>query len=449
MAAWLKKLLASALSLGMVLAVSELYLRRADPLGTRYFDETYVYFGAMVPDTVVYYHHPPSATQTYPSWAVTFNADGLRGNSLPVRKNAGVFRLLILGDSVAFGWGVPTAQTVGPQLAELLATRYGSEVEVVVDAVGSWNSVTQLRDLYSRFDRLDPDAVLVLYVGNDSENKFEVPGWGHGIPYAQPPRPLLHRLAWVKTLKGLSLLHGSKPPKTAEQLQLDEEGEHASIWALGEMQRLCQAAHIPFSVFSYEDNLVPLHRLASETKALGLPWLSASADLPRSKMERYGNSPLDGHLNGAGLRIFAEWTAEHLPAAFRSGPSRVGRVSRTLLDGIDGDVKELPWGQRSRKGFIVPEAPLFFLVRAVPPDTGPHPPQAQLTGFPPGLKLPTELRYGRWQPVLLTDERSAPLMLRLATPGQLEVTPAMLLHRPPEASAPPAPAPTPTPTPTP
>ena len=125
-------------------------------------------------------------------------------------------------------------------------------------------------------------------------------------------------------------------------------------------------------------------------------------------MERYGNSPLDGHLNGEGLRIFAEWTAEHLPAAFRSGPSRVGRVSRTLLDGIDGDVKELPWGQRSRKGFIVPEAPLFFLVRAVPPDTGPHPPQAQLTGFPPGLKLPTELRYGRWQPVLLTDERSAP-----------------------------------------
>jgi hypothetical protein len=119
---WLKKLLASALSLGMVLAVSELYLRRADPLGTRYFDETYVYFGAMVPDTVVYYHHPPSATQTYPSWSVTFNADGLRGNSLPVRKNAGVFRLLILGDSVAFGWGVPTAQTVGPRLAELLAT---------------------------------------------------------------------------------------------------------------------------------------------------------------------------------------------------------------------------------------------------------------------------------------------------------------------------------------
>jgi hypothetical protein len=312
-------------------------------------------------------------------------------------------------------------------LAELIRARYGTEVEVVVDGVGSWNSVTQLRELYRRFDRLDPDAVLVLYCSNDGEIKPETPAITHGIPYDVAPRPLSHQLAWVKTLKGLGmLLH--KPHKTPEEQKQEEEGELAAVVALGEIRRLTQAMHIPMSVFSYQDEMAPQYRLRSEVQARGIPWLDASVDLPWPQMKGYSNSPLDGHFNGEGLRIFAEWTVQHLPPEFRSGPTRVGRVSRILLEGIDGDQHELPWGQRSTKGFVIPESPLFFLVRAVAPESGPVPTEARLAGLPQVASLPSKLPYGAWAPVLLDGERTAPLLLRLATPGTLEVTPAMLIH---------------------
>ncbi len=437
MSAWPQKLIASTISLGVILSGTELYLRESDPLGTRYFDETFRYFSAMVSDTVVYYRHPPSTTFGFPRWSMTTNTDSLRNRDLPLRKNADTFRLLILGDSVAFGWGVPAEETLGPRLEALLRAKYGKSVEVVVDAVGSWNSVTQMRELYSRFDRLDPDAVLVLYCSNDSETKPEIPGVYHGASYDQRPRPLLHHLAWVKLLKGFSILAPKTQPPTPQQQQQEDEGHRAAITALGAIDRLCRANQIPFSVLSYHEPLIPLERFAAEVKRENLRWLDAQQDIAKKVGPATVNSRLDGHFNGQGLAMLAEWTANHLPAEFASGPKKVGRVTQSFLSGIDGAGEFVTWGQRTDKGFVVPKDPLFFLIRAVSSDPSSSQKTAEIRGFPADLKLPKTLPYNHWEPVLLDGDRSEPLRLELTTPGTLEVTPAMRISKPSAAVPPP------------
>jgi hypothetical protein len=170
---WLPRLRYSIYLLGVVILGSEVLLRVFDPLGIWYLYEIHRYSKEMmVADHWFSYVHEPGIFDTVQGVGVSINSHGLRGPEFSPDKPAGTIRLMILGDSVVFGWGVEEAATF-PRLLQADMDRSGIPVEIIAAGVGSWNTRTQ----YEWFRRLGvdlaPDMLLLLIVENDTDPKRE------------------------------------------------------------------------------------------------------------------------------------------------------------------------------------------------------------------------------------------------------------------------------------
>jgi lysophospholipase L1-like esterase len=92
------------------------------------------------------------------------NSEAFRDRETAREKTPGVVRVALLGDSIAFGHGVPVEQGVANQLELAL----GSEYEVLNFGVGGYNT-RQTAELYATKARyFDPDVIVLLYVLNDA-----------------------------------------------------------------------------------------------------------------------------------------------------------------------------------------------------------------------------------------------------------------------------------------
>lgn len=92
------------------------------------------------------------------------NEDGFRDRRHETEKEPGVFRILILGNSVAFGYGVDERDTFASRLEAVLADRYpGRRFEVLNFAVNGYNAYNQAALLKDVGLRYQPDVVLVQF----------------------------------------------------------------------------------------------------------------------------------------------------------------------------------------------------------------------------------------------------------------------------------------------
>src|SRR5437588_1463582 len=91
------------------------------------------------------------------------NAQGIRGPDFSPRKPPGTFRILSLGDSRTFGWGLSDEETYSHQLETMLRQHAGgsNKVEVLNAGINAW-SYPQ-RDIYFKNIGLTylPDVVLI------------------------------------------------------------------------------------------------------------------------------------------------------------------------------------------------------------------------------------------------------------------------------------------------
>ncbi len=111
------------------------------------------------------------------------NSLGLRGPEIPARR-PGVKRILLVGDSMFFGWQLPDEHTPGRRIMEHIREKgLGSEVEFITVALPSWNVTSERAFLDHHFDLLDPDYVIWSLLRNDLED----------VPGAVPPGTLM---AW-------------------------------------------------------------------------------------------------------------------------------------------------------------------------------------------------------------------------------------------------------------
>jgi HEAT repeat protein/lysophospholipase L1-like esterase len=114
------------------------------------------------------------------------NADGLRDRAHPVEKPEDTARVVVLGDSVAEGFGVGADETF-PRVLETRLDAQGERLEILSVAVKGW-STRQQRIAYHRIARrYQPDLVLVAAVLNDIvelEHQLRRPprlvAWLHG-----------------------------------------------------------------------------------------------------------------------------------------------------------------------------------------------------------------------------------------------------------------------------
>lgn len=127
---------------------------------------SYMLQPAVHPDIV--YELQPHLDCVFEGAVVRTNSHGWRGPEYPVAKPAGGLRILALGDSVLFGWGVPWEQAGAAQLEQRLrAALPGRSAEVIATGVPGYNTAMQAELLRQRGLQFRPDIVVVDYVAND------------------------------------------------------------------------------------------------------------------------------------------------------------------------------------------------------------------------------------------------------------------------------------------
>lgn len=101
---------------------------------------------------------------------IVINSQGLREEDYPLEKPEGVYRILVLGDSVTFGENVAAEESFPKQMQHLLnEARTGPKVEVLNAGVRGYNTYQELLMLEEVGLLYDPDLVIVCYVVNDAD----------------------------------------------------------------------------------------------------------------------------------------------------------------------------------------------------------------------------------------------------------------------------------------
>jgi lysophospholipase L1-like esterase len=168
------------------------------------------------PDRPWLYGMRPGAEASFPETGdvrYRVNRDGFRDADFSRPKPQGSFRVLVLGDSVAFGYGVALEQTFPEQLERLLGARVATpRIEVLNLAVSGYNPYTEAALLDDVGLGLEPDLVLVQFCSNDLADPtlhFDVHTRVHvgAIPDAAFPDPEQRRGAAWRSRRALEACH--------------------------------------------------------------------------------------------------------------------------------------------------------------------------------------------------------------------------------------------------
>lgn len=112
---------------------------------------------------------------------VATNRLGFRGGEIVSPKPKGTLRILALGDSFTWGWGVASDATFPSQLEERLRAAYpGQSIEVVNGGVSGYGTVQELLWLDRIGPIVEPDIVVLFYYRNDWRNNLV--GFEYGYP---------------------------------------------------------------------------------------------------------------------------------------------------------------------------------------------------------------------------------------------------------------------------
>ncbi len=104
---------------------------------------------------------------------VSSNEFGLRETSFAPAKPAGVTRVVLLGDSYVFGYGVQPEERFGAFLERYLEEKSGAQaesIECLHVAIGSWNIRAECAYLRRQIAALRPDLVVHLVIENDLDD---------------------------------------------------------------------------------------------------------------------------------------------------------------------------------------------------------------------------------------------------------------------------------------
>lgn len=170
--------LITLISIICVLLVFEIGLRF---YFTNYGDETelisYIYSREDIQNQVVQFTGVPYAHYVPNPNYVGHNSLGYRGEETTIEKPAGTYRIVTIGESTTYGFGVNAGQAYPAVLQEELLEDYGYEyVEVINAGVIGYTSYEVLTNFQFRVLELDPDLIIYYGALNDADSRFEDPG---------------------------------------------------------------------------------------------------------------------------------------------------------------------------------------------------------------------------------------------------------------------------------
>ena len=312
-------ILVSGVSLLVSIGVVELALRLVDPLGISYYELAGNYVRDKLADEYLIFRHKPSWQTRYGDVLVTYNERGLRDRPI-LPKGENEYRVLALGDSVTFGWGVDQDKTFAARLESLLQGRLHRPVRVINSGVGGYNTVQEVTYFKQEGITLQPDLVMLTYVQNDIEvERRPFDPWAQSSPWGKPFPDLLKTMVgklWLYRLVYHTYNHALPKLQAASAQSSPQKGKgwRESMSALGELVAVCEERKIPLILFFRRSNPrenellfedVVRHAPGAPVKDMG-QWYKG---LDESSLV---NSKVDGHPNAEGHLVMAEHMAEDI-----------------------------------------------------------------------------------------------------------------------------------------
>ncbi len=303
------------------LIMVEIAIRVLDPLGVSYFEEASTYHLDKVSDPILVYKHAPHLRRTYQGVSVFINELGFRDLKLE-RKRDDELRILLLGDSVTFGWGVPIEATFGRKLESTLTSKLGRPVRTVNTGTGSYNTVQELAVLRTYADVIEPNLVVLLYVNNDIEpNDPPFDPWSQVSLQGKSPPTAVSILLWKSWLYRLGHFAFQYSQRNGPaSLDKKARGVTESMDALAAIATFCRERGMNFVTFVYRSKREMLEGFSSallaEIRTIGQNYSFPVVDVGPwwngVDMRSVTNSTIDSHLNNRGHEILAAGIADFL-----------------------------------------------------------------------------------------------------------------------------------------
>jgi lysophospholipase L1-like esterase len=302
----------------LALVMAEGLLRGFNLFGSSLYGEFARYIAVLVPDERVVYKNPSNHRGIYQGVEIATNELGFRNRPLSP-KSPDQRRILFLGDSVTFGWGVRGEDTFCSQL-ELDLRRKGLNVEAINSGVSGYNTYQELGVLEKYGDLLKPDLVVLVYVDNDVDPEAN-PTAASERRMPEPWRNPFGSMAYLirKTRLYMMVLHLGPVLVSGVGTSIDRgsPGWQRSMDSLLQMAAYCETRKIAFITFHFR--MLPNPQsdaLNTEISAIAerqhfqfgdvLPWFE------HKNVDRLTNSFIDSHPNAEGHRILADGMARFL-----------------------------------------------------------------------------------------------------------------------------------------
>ena len=118
----------------------------------------------------IIYELVPNVSARFLGKNLTINKYGYRSPAYPPQPREGVVRIVGLGDSIMFGWGVSDLEPYLSVLGRELAAAYPQTAwQIINSAVPGYNTYMEVATLKDRLLVYKPDLVVIDYVGNDQD----------------------------------------------------------------------------------------------------------------------------------------------------------------------------------------------------------------------------------------------------------------------------------------
>jgi hypothetical protein len=268
------------------------------------------------------FRHKPSKTVDLGEFTLTTNSLGFRGPDVAREKAPGTYRILVLGDSVVFGWGIPDEDTFVRRLErDLNAKGDGRRYEVLNTGHPVYDSTQEAALLEREGLPLAPDLVLLVYVINDIEPTRDLIeallDQGTAVAGAPPPglgdRARLFGQRWLPACTALwtavrgrlsaRAQRGGEVAIEPDAIRNGKVGWERSQTALLRMRDLCAARGIPFLVL---DHTLPRLSVLGEFCAREGIRLRDLRFTPDELAQPIFNSVIDTHANARGSELLVE-----------------------------------------------------------------------------------------------------------------------------------------------
>ena len=311
-------------------------------LGSLVRDGEWIYAPGSITDGVgdhpwIYRTDSASVPAKDSSWSYRIDAEGFRATGIPDDRPGK--RLLFLGDSWLFGWGVHDHETLTARIEEYMND--GTPVNCINVGVPGYGAEQQYYSLQENFDRCKPDAVVVCQVRNDLEPQMVAPEQPQRIYrhvflnswfLERSKRPYNRALRWGHGVSsGLLAELGIGFNVPIEWFWLDSrkfvgKADSGHGWRDGRLKKqearqayqlirdFCAERDCPLLIVSMPNvegrHFIPIynvsaHQVRDWANELGVNYLDlmpAIADIPHAPLRV---SKTDGHMNARGLAIVA------------------------------------------------------------------------------------------------------------------------------------------------